>query len=726
MTKKLVSVLLAVLMICAVVPFSAIQAFALDLPENTGFENAEPIELDETKTITITEPGTTVLLKFTAPADNEYVLVANGKDCALTMYNSNYNCLGGHYGDQAALIKNMKSGETVYYDCGFWSEYNYGSFTVSMIVRPNATGMKMNSWYNELNRFIGSKDSLNVVFTPSYAKTEEVTWKSKNPEIVSIDKYGRYECKAEGRTTITATSESGLKCSIPINVKLYEPISPGDTKTVEIKEESGDKTFIINPDKDGTYTFRSNSTQRVSAILYEGKDDGKEALRIDDSSGYINGDGINYNLSFYLEAGKTYYLSTHLWRGTGTFEVTAEYSPLYITDLQVLSAPDISTFGDRLDVFPNCEGLSLRTTWSDGETVDWTYDGSTAAIRGYNVILKYRTMSNDQTYNDLYNIYITVFCAGKTINTMLSNSNFPNAIATGITGDCYWALEDNGTLTIYGNGRMQSYYNDYIGPPWASYRNDVKSVVIESGVTYVGEESFSGCRNVESVTVSPDNPYYDSRDNCNAIIKTDTNELIFGSENTFIPDTVTSIGLSDKYCSTFVAPGLTNIIIPEGVKTINCYSFGLCSFSCVTIPKSVETIGGDAFTNCRNLKCILISGSNTKLGSRAFGYYNYRKMDGVVIYGTEGSDAQRYAEENGFKFVALENIENIKTGDVNGDNNIDILDAAEIQKNAVGKAEFDNNMSYSADVNGDNVVDILDATEIQKYATSKIDRFKKN
>ena len=222
----MISLFLAIFMLCAVIPFSSIQVFALDLPSATGFENAEPIELDETKTITITEPGTTVLLKFTAPADDEYVLAANNKGCMITMYNSNYTCIGGHYGDDAAMIKNMKAGETVYYDCGFWNEYNYGSFTVSMLIRPKATSMKIKSWYNELNRFIGSKDSLNVVFTPSYAKTEEVTWKSKNPDIVSIDKYGRYECKAEGRTTITATSESGLKCSIQINVKEYETISP--------------------------------------------------------------------------------------------------------------------------------------------------------------------------------------------------------------------------------------------------------------------------------------------------------------------------------------------------------------------------------------------------------------------------------------------------------------------------------------------------------------------
>ena len=58
------------------------------------------------------------------------------------------------------------------------------------------------------------------------------------------------------------------------------------------------------------------------------------------------------------------------------------------------------------------------------------------------------------------------------------------------------------------------------------------------------------------------------------------------------------------------------------------------------------------------------------------------------------------------------------TGDANGDNKVDILDATFVQKVAGGKADIDIEDSYIADVNGDNVVDILDATAIQKYAAA--------
>ena len=66
---------------------------------------------------------------------------------------------------------------------------------------------------------------------------------------------------------------------------------------------------------------------------------------------------------------------------------------------------------------------------------------------------------------------------------------------------------------------------------------------------------------------------YDSRDNCNAIIKTDTNTLMFGCKNTIIPDSITSIG--DRVFAG--CTGLTNITIPDSVTSIGYYTFRVCS-----------------------------------------------------------------------------------------------------------------------------------------------------
>ena len=70
------------------------------------------------------------------------------------------------------------------------------------------------------------------------------------------------------------------------------------------------------------------------------------------------------------------------------------------------------------------------------------------------------------------------------------------------------------------------------------------SIIIPSGVTSIGNEAFASCSGLTSMTVDSSNTVYDSRDNCNAIIKTATNTLIQGCKSTIIPNSVTSIGNS--------------------------------------------------------------------------------------------------------------------------------------------------------------------------------------
>lgn len=68
------------------------------------------------------------------------------------------------------------------------------------------------------------------------------------------------------------------------------------------------------------------------------------------------------------------------------------------------------------------------------------------------------------------------------------------------------------------------------------------SITIPDSVASIGYWAFSGCSGLTSITVSKENKYYDSRDNCNAIIKTQSNTLVSGCKNTVIPNSVTSRG----------------------------------------------------------------------------------------------------------------------------------------------------------------------------------------
>lgn len=74
------------------------------------------------------------------------------------------------------------------------------------------------------------------------------------------------------------------------------------------------------------------------------------------------------------------------------------------------------------------------------------------------------------------------------------------------------------------------------------YCNGLTSIEISSSVKTITVGAFLYCSGLSSITVNNENPYYDSRDNCNAIIETQSNTLILGSKNTIIPSSVTSIG----------------------------------------------------------------------------------------------------------------------------------------------------------------------------------------
>ena len=122
-----------------------------------------------------------------------------------------------------------------------------------------------------------------------------------------------------------------------------------------------------------------------------------------------------------------------------------------------------------------------------------------------------------------------------------------------------------------------------------------------------------------------------------------------------IPASVYAIGDSAFECCN----SLTSVTIPDGVTSIGNYAFFSCSaLTSVTIPDGVASIGSCAFFTCPALTSVTIPNSVTFIGNLAFGW-NYvndtpeEQIDGFTIYGAEGSEAERYAKENGFRFVPV-------------------------------------------------------------------------
>lgn len=143
----------------------------------------------------------------------------------------------------------------------------------------------------------------------------------------------------------------------------------------------------------------------------------------------------------------------------------------------------------------------------------------------------------------------------------------------------------------------------------------LSSIHIPANVTSIGAHAFHDCPSLTSIQVENGNTVYDSRENCNALIETSTNTILWGCQNTVIPNTVKAIGDNAFYmCSS-----LSSIDIPNSVTAIGENAFAGCNgLTAVNIPNSLTTIGKFAFSHCTQLSEILIPNTVTTIDEGAF------------------------------------------------------------------------------------------------------------
>ena len=143
----------------------------------------------------------------------------------------------------------------------------------------------------------------------------------------------------------------------------------------------------------------------------------------------------------------------------------------------------------------------------------------------------------------------------------------------------------------------------------------IKAIEIPKGVTEIGFAAFACCNDLTSITVDENNAVYDSRNNCNAIIRTQDNTLMAACSTTEIPEGIAAIGA-------FAFAGLEDLVsvrIPESVVKIEEGAFAECgNLTAVNIPSGVTRIEGETFADCSSLTTIIIPMGVRSIGSRAF------------------------------------------------------------------------------------------------------------
>lgn len=264
---------------------------------------------------------------------------------------------------------------------------------------------------------------------------------------------------------------------------------------------------------------------------------------------------------------------------------------------------------------PDVQGDDLRK-FPDGNSISWSKNAMTWAVqnklingveKGDGIEIRPWLMPHDnairaQAATILKSFYIKIIKP-------------ENTVASGECGEnVSWALDKSGVLYIRGMGDMAENHR-LDSSPWNEIASEVKTVLIEEGVTSICDRAFFDFTNLTNITISNQvvsiGRYAFS--NCQSL------------KNIEIPDSVTKI--DEGAFSNCI--NLLSVTMPENMTTISAKEFSGCkSLKNFDIPNSVTTIGEYAFSNCGSLENITIPDSVTELDGTFFGC---KKLNNVKL-----------------------------------------------------------------------------------------------
>ncbi len=303
-------------------------------------------------------------------------------------------------------------------------------------------------------------------------------------------------------------------------------------------------------------------------------------------------------------------------------------------------------------------------------------------------------------------------------NTVYDSRNNCNAIIETSTDNLVYGCKN----TVIPESVTQS-------GPYVFYGNEgLTTIHIPASMTNINNGLFGKCKNLTVITVADNNNVYDSRNNCNAIIRTASNDLVQGCRNTVIPNSVVSI--HNQAFADGRAVG--KVTIPGNVKTVGDQAFTSCpELKTIIIEEGVETVGYSAFQSCNTLETIVLPSTLTSIDSRAFA--NDGKVKYIIsaittpfeipsnafsscytsatLYVPTGTKAL-YEQTPGWQdFTNIVEMNAVKPGDANSDGYVTPTDVNVVKdKIMTGMTEGLN--FINADTNGDYEINAADIVNI--------------
>ncbi len=198
-----------------------------------------------------------------------------------------------------------------------------------------------------------------------------------------------------------------------------------------------------------------------------------------------------------------------------------------------------------------------------------------------------------------------------------------------------------GTIGV-ADGSVHLYY-----PYESDSHGNVDTVYIPKSVIRMDREAFGPKNKIHSIIVDSGNPAFTVQDNI--LYNKDKTELIFCGNRVWVKDVTYPTGLKKIGDSAFRnCKDLANVILPDGVQYIGKNAFTGTGLQEIHMGSSVEFIDDHAFTSCLNLGCIYFTGDAPQIGEQLF-----TVGEEPVLYYAEGKTGWTYPRWNGYPTAVM-------------------------------------------------------------------------